>query len=850
MTLAQGFDASKGISTNSYFLSLKTPLKYDHECNIINNMFMCMEVAVITSNIIIRGDPKQAPNDKSGGYMMIDGFGGVVNSVIIRQILLQDMGQASNEAISALFFREIRTLWNSEIRRNTFKNCYNKGIVFQSSNNVNFTENVIYNVYGHGIHTLYGTEVFNHITYNLIFNVKISSIRTSYFDYDLSGIFLRNPQNFIENNVVSSSESYGYYLLFDSTPDESYVGGSICPSDSPALAFTDNEAHHTSWGGLNLDTWGGSWRPLVKPCKLVNLTTNPDVISYIMNFKAWNIRYFGIMLDSIGQIKLYGAQIADCGTIGVMITGFSLDSSQIIRFKDINDNLLDFVVISQSLFIGTTDTNNAVYINANGIGLPQMDGAVFSNITFINYLAGAAIGICEVCTWDLNDMGQHPRVYNISFINVTRKIHYGAFSRNSMLLDLDGSFSNKTTQNLIIQRYPHLTVPGSCIIPTSADLNNTLICPVDNGLIYCSLFIVKSDPVINLVLNVTNIGVDSLQKYPDGFGISQVVCQKLIDPDVFGWKFYLFSGFNYEFMFNGVPSFNGLKLQCSYSEPSYKEIWMKVYNKDAVSLSIDMKSTTGQTILSPDLVFNQSIIQYYYFNNDRKDLYMKLSYALFTSSTIEITAQKCSGGCPIPIKLWSDISTWTNKRLPLKGDQITIPENYRVLMDINPPLLDYLIIDGEVIFDEMLGNSELQANVIWIRKGRLRIGSYDKPFPYNAKIRVIGDKSNSFLKVDDNSNYRIQKSILVSGELYINALGRRSIRSILLNNALPGKNVINVENGTDWKENDVILIESSGFLPENEVIYDLFLRFIKNFQIFLGFQHYLHKSRKWHGNFE
>ncbi|EGG14871.1 hypothetical protein DFA_10744 [Cavenderia fasciculata] len=42
---------------------------------------------------------------------------------------------------------------------------------------------------------------------------------------------------------------------------------------------------------------------------------------------------------------------------------------------------------------------------------------------------------------------------------------------------------------------------------------------------------------------------------------------------------------------------------------------------------------------------------------------------------------------------WSDINTWSNKRLPIDGDNVVI--STCVLLDINPPFLSSLTIDGE-----------------------------------------------------------------------------------------------------------------------------------------------------------
>ena len=50
-------------------------------------------------------------------------------------------------------------------------------------------------------------------------------------------------------------------------------------------------------------------------------------------------------------------------------------------------------------------------------------------------------------------------------------------------------------------------------------------------------------------------------------------------------------------------------------------------------------------------------------------------------------------------KVWSNASIWPNQQLPAEGDNVTIPYEWSLIMDIDPPVLNYLKINGILKFD-------------------------------------------------------------------------------------------------------------------------------------------------------
>lgn len=53
------------------------------------------------------------------------------------------------------------------------------------------------------------------------------------------------------------------------------------------------------------------------------------------------------------------------------------------------------------------------------------------------------------------------------------------------------------------------------------------------------------------------------------------------------------------------------------------------------------------------------------------------------------------------IDLWSSRTTWGGSidNIPIEGDSVFIPSGNRVLLDVSPPQLVAIFLEGELIFD-------------------------------------------------------------------------------------------------------------------------------------------------------
>src|SRR5579862_2051744 len=76
-------------------------------------------------------------------------------------------------------------------------------------------------------------------------------------------------------------------------------------------------------------------------------------------------------------------------------------------------------------------------------------------------------------------------------------------------------------------------------------------------------------------------------------------------------------------------------------------------------------------------------------------------------------------------KRWSDAATWPDKKVPAKDAVVTIGEGMNVVLDVTPPALHGLTIEGKLSFAY---DKDLEPTTEWIMvHGELEIGTEAKP---------------------------------------------------------------------------------------------------------------------------
>src|SRR5262245_44948364 len=86
---------------------------------------------------------------------------------------------------------------------------------------------------------------------------------------------------------------------------------------------------------------------------------------------------------------------------------------------------------------------------------------------------------------------------------------------------------------------------------------------------------------------------------------------------------------------------------------------------------------------------------------------------------------------------WSDPASWPDKKIPRAGDKVEIASGKEVILDVSPPVLGGVTINGKLSFAD---NADLELSTEWIMvHGELQIGTEAKPFTRKATITLTNN---------------------------------------------------------------------------------------------------------------
>ena len=109
----------------------------------------------------------------------------------------------------------------------------------------------------------------------------------------------------------------------------------------------------------------------------------------------------------------------------------------------------------------------------------------------------------------------------------------------------------------------------------------------------------------------------------------------------------------------------------------------------------------------------------------RSFLLASLLPAFLLGSVFAVVQAQNAGAPAIRQTRWSDPATWPDGQVPAAGDKVTIAKGKDVLLDVSPPALGGLTIDGKLSF---ANNADLELTTEWIMlHGELEIGTEASP---------------------------------------------------------------------------------------------------------------------------
>ena len=177
-------------------------------------------------------------------------------------------------------------------------------------------------------------------------------------------------------------------------------------------------------------------------------------------------------------------------------------------------------------------------------------------------------------------------------------------------------------------------------------------------------------------------------------------------------------------------------------------------------------------------------------------------YALIQAQQTTSTAVKAGR--------WSDAATWADKKVPGANAAVTIGRNVDVILDVAPPALRSLTINGKLSFAD---SKDLELTTEWIMlHGELEIGTEGKPHTRKATITLSDNiKGEDFggLGGGDRSDRGI---MLMGGTLNLHG-DRSNTWTKLADTAAAGSTSIQVLDAKGWRAGDEIVLASTDFDP-------------------------------------
>ena len=149
--------------------------------------------------------------------------------------------------------------------------------------------------------------------------------------------------------------------------------------------------------------------------------------------------------------------------------------------------------------------------------------------------------------------------------------------------------------------------------------------------------------------------------------------------------------------------------------------------------------------------------------------------------------------------------------MPRAGDKVTIATGKEVVLDVSPPALGSLTIDGKLSF---ANNRDLELTTEWILlHGELEIGTEARPHTRKATITFTNNVKDEDIGGMGGANDRSDRGIaLMGGTLNLHG-DRTNTWTKLASTANAGSTSIQVLNAAGWRVGDEIVLASTDFDP-------------------------------------
>ncbi|MDG2174669.1 MAG: G8 domain-containing protein [Gammaproteobacteria bacterium] len=168
-------------------------------------------------------------------------------------------------------------------------------------------------------------------------------------------------------------------------------------------------------------------------------------------------------------------------------------------------------------------------------------------------------------------------------------------------------------------------------------------------------------------------------------------------------------------------------------------------------------------------------------------------------------AAQAQGPSAVQSGQWSDSSTWSGGAVPGENDIVTIGAGMDVILDVSPPALNGINLNGTLTF---ANDEEIELTTEWIlNRGELQIGTESDPYTGNATITLTDNNPG------ENINGMGDRGILMAPGILTLHGDRENAWTKLAETAEAGSTRIDVLDASGWRVGDEIVLASTDFNP-------------------------------------
>lgn len=711
-------------------------------------------------------------------------------------------GQAFRLGRYPIHFHLNGNVTGSYVRGCGIHHTFNRAVTIHAVDYLLVEKNVAFNIMGHAYFLEDGIEQFNTIQDNLGIFVRASSSLLN-VDVTPATFWVVNPNNIVRRNAAAGGTHFGFWYRLPLNPEGPSFTASVLPRGLPLGEFADNSAHSFGWYGL--------W---------IFRRYHPSVVAHYDRFLAWR-NDKGVEFEQVGLVQLRDSIMMDNTLAGVEITDVDAD------WSGEND---DGPLVKDSLIVGYSDVSietGAATCSSSGVKTPHSYYLTVANVTFANFDRPGCFPVqpCSFCRHPFQG-GFETRFREIKYLNPGDDITKWNYFHEHAQRDLDGTLSRTNVPSVLVAASNmYRQGDGYCAnhAPSSNGPTGGMIC--DGSMEFGRIGI--HDPLPNSLTSTqldmsSEYGTDQLpfefKRFRGGPG--QMAIVPLKNTYQLTWvQGTTFTNISYSIVRSGFEIDDYILFEQTYPR-----------TLDFTSIRGVTTATNVSTLMDPanadtgDWAQLDNVTLLYIVKGtedfDDMDSITFSTYRCFYENCIAPTPPPLPTvpppqpeGRPDDFRVWSNTSMWPNDRLPEEGEDVLIPGDIYVVVDMELPRLGKLIVNGGLELDDERDHM-IEADFIIVDGGRLAIGYPDTPFQHQATIMLHGDISSEELNNRLKRNFITNigaKSLAVFGELFLHSIPRRPTWTTLAAMATAGSDTIEVSDSVTWVAGDSIVITSTSY---------------------------------------